>query len=251
MLAIERRQKIMEEITREGKVYVSALSQLFHVTEETIRRDLEKLEGQDLLRRSYGGAILNDHTGEDLSFQRRSSINSESKEAIAKKAMELVKDGDTIMMDSSTTCLALLHQLSSRKDLTIITNSIRLVYDFVTSPFHLISTGGNLRPNSYALTGPVAIATLQKYFVDIAVFSCKGVTLERDVMESNEEESVVKQWMIKQARKSILLADHSKFNRTAFIKTCDFEDITALVTDEMPNEEWQERLAGCQVNLIA
>ena len=251
MLAIERRQKIMEKISREGKVYVSALSKLFHVTEETIRRDLEKLEGRDLLRRSYGGAILNDHTSEDLSFQRRSSINSESKEAIAQKAMELVKDGDTVMMDSSTTCLALLQQLSTRKNLTVITNSIRLVYDFAASPFRLISTGGNLRPSSYALTGPVAVATLRKYFVDIAIFSCKGITMEREVMESNEEESVIKQWMIRQAHRSILLADHSKFNRTAFVKTCDFEDIGTLVTDEMPDEAWREHLANCRVNLIA
>lgn len=251
MLGIERRQKIMEKITREGKVYVSELSQLFRVTEETIRRDLEKLEDKDLLRRSYGGAVLSEHTNEDLSFQRRSSINSAGKEAIAQKAMGLIKDGDTIMVDSSTTCLALLHQITTRKNLTIITNSIRLAYDFASSSFRIISTGGNLRSNSYALTGSIAIATLKKYFVDIALFSCKSISRERGVMESNEEESIVKQCMMAQASKSILLVDHSKFDRTAFTRTCSFEDITTLVTDTPPDEEWKEYLIGCQVDLIA
>ena len=250
MLGIERRRKIMERLNQDRKVYVSDLSQLFTVTEETIRRDLEKLENQDLLRRSYGGAVLNEHTSEDLSFIKRTAINSEDKERIAEKAASLISDGDTIMVDSSTTCLALLQHLKQKKDLTIITNSIRLVNDFVNSPFRMISSGGILRSHSYALTGSVACATLKKYYVDLAIISCKGIDREKGLMESNEEESEIKQIMIEQAKKAILLADHSKFGKTAFIKTCDFSKIAAIVTDADPGDAWKEFLAKQQIKLI-
>ena len=87
MLGIERRRKIMDKLNEERKVYVSELAKLFGVTEETIRRDLEKLEGKDLLRRSYGGAVLNEHTNDDISFVKRSTILSENKQAIAERAL--------------------------------------------------------------------------------------------------------------------------------------------------------------------
>lgn len=251
MLGIERRQLIMDKIKQDKKVYVSELSQLFRVTEETVRRDLEKLEGDNLLRRSYGGAVLNEQkASEDLSFLKRSTINSESKEYIAQKAQNLISDGDTIMVDSSTTCLALLHHLQNHQDITIITNSIRLAYDFSTSPFRIISTGGSLRANSMALTGSATCTALERYYADIALISCKGIHEQLGVMESNEEESVVKQVMLAQAKKSLLLIDSSKFDKTAFVKTCELSAIDTLVTDKRPEDSWLETLSKKQVELI-
>ena len=250
MLGIERRRKIMDRLNLDKRVYVAELSKFFNVTEETIRRDLEKLESQDLLRRSYGGAVLNEHTNEDLSFIKRTTINSSDKGIIAEKAIGLIEDGDTIMIDSSTTCLSLMQHLKQKRDLTIITNSIRLINDFVNSPFTMISTGGVLRANSFALTGDSAYATLRKYYVDLSIISCKGLDREKGLMESNEAESSIKQIMIAQARRTILLADHSKFNKTAFIKTCDFTDISTIVTDMTPGEVWMEYLAKQQIRLI-
>jgi len=241
----------MDKIKQDKKVYVSELSQLFRVTEETVRRDLEKLEGDNLLRRSYGGAVLNEQkASEDLSFLKRSTINSETKEYIAQKAQNLISDGDTIMVDSSTTCLALLHHLQNHQDITIITNSIRLAYDFSTSPFRIISTGGSLRANSMALTGSATCTALERYYADIALISCKGIHEQLGVMESNEEESVVKQVMLAQAKKSLLLIDSSKFDKTAFVKTCELSAIDTLVTDKRPEDSWLETLNQKQVELI-
>ena len=250
MLGIERRQAIIDKLKQEHRVYVSELSKIFNVTEETIRRDLDKLESDDLIRRNYGGAVLNDYISEDLSFLRRSAINSKEKDVIAQKAMDFIKDGNTIMMDSSTTGLALLNRLKIRKDITIITNSIRLAYDFTNSQFKIISTGGTLRAKSFALTGDVTCNTLQRYYVDIAILSCKGIDIEKGVMESNEEESVVKQIMIAQAKKVILLVDHSKFDKVSFTKTCDFSKISMLITDKTPSNEWQDYLNEQQIDLI-
>ena len=250
MLGIERRQAIIDKLKQEHRVYVSELSTIFNVTEETIRRDLDKLESDDLIRRNYGGAVLNDYISEDLSFLRRSSINSKEKDIIAQKAMGFIKDGNTIMMDTSTTGLALLNRLKIRKDITIITNSIRLAYDFTNSQFKIISTGGTLRAKSFALTVDVTCNTLQRYYVDIAILSCKGIDIEKGVMESNEEESVVKQIMIAQAKKVILLVDHSKFDKVSFTKTCDFSKISMLITDKTPSNEWQNYLNEQQIDLI-
>lgn len=250
MLGLERRQKIMEKLRLEQKVYVSELAKLFKVTEETIRRDLEKLEAQDLLRRSYGGAMLTERTNEDLSYARRSNINSESKLAIAQKAVPLISSGDTVMVDASTTCYALLQQLRNRKQLTVITNSVRVMNDFAGSDFTLICTGGDLRPNSCALTGPLACRGLAGYYVDFALISCKGLDQQKGLMESNESEGEIKTQMMQQARKTILLADHSKWGKTAFVRFAGFEEIETLVTDIPPAPDWQQFLAEKEVRLI-
>lgn len=250
MLGLERRQKIMEKIRLDRKVYVSELAKSFKVTEETIRRDLEKLESQDLLRRSYGGAVIAESTSDELSYTRRSTINSESKLAIAEKAANLIHDGDTIMMDSSTTCQALLQRLKGQRDITVITNSIRLMSDFTNSGFKMICTGGTMRESSCALTGSIACQTLSKYYVDFAFISCKSIDLKKGIMESNESESRVKSVMMQQARKTILLVDHSKFDKTAFVKCDDFEHIDTVVTDDAPSKEWQEYFSEHHISLI-
>ena len=250
MLGLERRQKIMEKIRLDRKVYVSELAKSFKVTEETIRRDLEKLESQDLLRRSYGGAVIAESTSDELSYTRRSTINSESKLAIAEKAANLIHDGDTIMMDSSTTCQALLQRLKGQRDITVITNSIRLMSDFTNSGFKMICTGGTMRESSCALTGSIACQTLSKYYVDFAFISCKSIDLKKGIMESNESESRVKSVMMQQARKTILLVDHSKFDKTAFVKCDDFEHIDTVVTDDAPSKEWHEYFSEHHISLI-
>lgn len=250
MLGIERRQKILEKLKLEHRVYVAELSKLLNVTEETIRRDLDKLEEENIIRRDYGGAVLNDYADEDFSFLKRSAINGDLKNSIAQKAQELIGDNATIMMDSSTTCLALLNLLRQRKNLTIITNSIRLAHDFANSSFKIISAGGTLRAKSFALTGAVTCDTLRRYFVDFAILSCKGIDIERGVMESNDEESVIKQVMMAQAKKVILLVDGTKFGKISFSRTCDFSKISFLVTDSEPSAEWKNFLDKYRVRLI-
>lgn len=250
MLGIERRRRIMERLNAEKKVYVPDLAQEFNVTEETIRRDLERLEHEDLLRRSYGGAVLNERTAGALSFARRSFINSEDKNTIAAKAAKLIENGATIMLDASTTSLALLPQLKGKKDITIITNSARALIEGADLPCTMLSSGGTLRPHSLALTGPSACSMLSDHYADFAFLSCKGLDREQGVMESSEEENAVKQMMLHQSHQLILLADHSKFNQKAFVKTCSFDAIHALVTDNEPDMIWERFCAKEKIRLI-
>ena len=239
MLGIERRRRIMERLNVEKKVHVTELAKSFNVTEETIRRDLERLEDEDLLHRSYGGAVLNEQTTGALSFARRASINNEDKNSIAALAAKLISNGASLMFDASTTSLALLPQLKKKKSLTLITNSARAIAESLDCPHTLLSTGGILKPNALALTGAAAGKMLENYFVDFAFISCKGIDLKKGVLESNEEEGAIKQLMIKQARRTILLCDHSKFGAPAFFKICDVNSLDGLITDINPGEEWE------------
>jgi len=250
ILGLERRQKIMEYLKQDNKVYVNKLSKLFKVTEETIRRDLEKLENEGLLQRSHGGAVLKEPTSEDLSFSNRVAVNYTFKQAIAEKAKLLINDGDTIMVDSSTTALALIQLLTSKKNITIITNSIKLLNDFADANFKMISSGGDLRAHSFALVGTSACKALARYYVDFAIISCKGIDREKGIMESNELESNVNQQMSQQAKSTILLVDHSKFDKIAFTKTLEFMNIDYIITDQEPDTNWISFFKKQNVKLI-
>lgn len=240
MLGIERRRAILELLRRDRKVHVADLSENLSVTQETIRRDLEKLETDGLLRRSHGGAVPAGPGNEDLSFARRTAVNGDLKRRIALRAAGLVGDGSSLMMDSSSTVLALCALLAEKRELTVITNSIKILGDAGAQGMALISTGGNLRAHSLSLVGDAACRTIGGYNVDFAVFSCKGLDRERGVTESNEPEAAVKRAMARQARNRVLLADSTKFDRAVFARTLEFSDIDYVVTDRDPGRQWLE-----------
>ncbi|MDQ0203277.1 DeoR/GlpR family DNA-binding transcription regulator [Pectinatus haikarae] len=250
MLGIERRQKIINKMQQERKVYVNELAALFKVTEETIRRDLEKLEKQDFLRRSYGGAVLKEHTYDDISFSKRITLNLEEKQQIAQKACSLINKEDSIMVDASTTCLEVVQLLKNEKSLTWITNSIKIVYTLIHNSAKVIASGGILRNHSYSLTGSDAVNTLNNYCVDIALIGCKGMSMQQGITESNEAESIIKKKMAEQARTIILLADHSKFDNNGFAKTLDFKQINYVITDKQPSAKWASFLKKHNIKLI-
>lgn len=250
MLAAERRKKIIDLAHQEKRVLVSVLSKMFNVTEETIRRDLEKLEKEGIVTRTYGGAMLNRHTNEDLPFKTRNEMNADIKQSIAIKALDLIKEGDTLMVDPSSTSFELLQLLSNKNNLTVITNSVNILHHFSGSELNIISTGGTLRPRSLSLVGQVAQNTLQRYNVDKAVISCRGIDLHKGITESNEPECELNRTMLQQCDKVILLADHTKFDKTAFIFLSELERIDYLVTDREPSEQWKRTLRELNIELI-
>lgn len=250
MLGIERRQRIVDKLREERKVYVADLSRSLSVTQETIRRDLEKLEQDGLLRRSYGGAVLARASQEDLSIDNRSAANYDLKRAIAEKASGLVTNGSSVMAESGSTVIALVETLRTKKDLTIVTNSVKLLWDHAGSGFNMISTGGDLRSHSLSLVGASACRSLESFNVDLALFSCKGLDMEKGVTESNEPEAAVKQAMIRQAKTRILLADHTKFDQVFFVKTLEWQDVDIVVTDIEPKRQWLEFFRKNEVQLI-
>lgn len=245
MLPLERRQNIVEQIAIDRSVRVINLSEKFHVTEETIRRDLEKLEKQGILKRTYGGAVIvegrDEGRSEEVSFMGRSKKNIESKIGMGQKVSEIVQDGDLIMMDSSTTSLEVAKKLINHKDLTIITNSMAILTAMVQyNKVNTVCTGGSLHRNALAFSGPIATKNINNYYADKVILSCKSMDMEKGIMEPNDFEADVKRAMIGTAEVVILVVDHTKFDRLSVARLYDFSIIDFVVTDIEPSEEWME-----------
>lgn len=252
MLAIERRNEILEKLQKEKKVVVSELSKVYGVSEETIRRDLEKLENDGYVIKSYGGAVLNENLNIDMPFNVRKNTNVVGKQKIAEIVRDMVKDGERLMLDSSSTAVFIAKALKERhKNLTVITNSIEIIIElFDMQDWHVLSTGGLAMEGSLALVGPQTDQMLHSYHVDKAVISCKGLDMENGITDSNELHAGNKKTMLERADSRILVVDHSKFGYTAFTKIGDLGNISMIITDEKPEGRWLELFEKNKVECV-
>ncbi|MBS6194585.1 MAG: DeoR/GlpR transcriptional regulator [Clostridiales bacterium] len=239
MLALERRNLILEKLQEEKRVVVSELSGLYNVSEETIRRDLEKLENEGYAIKSYGGAVINENTSIDMPFNVRKKRNVSGKQKIAELVAELIQDGDRIMLDASTTAVFVAKAIKNKQRLTVITNSIEILIELAdVSGWNIISTGGVMKEGYLAFLGAKAEDTIRSYYVDKAVVSCKALDKEKGMMDSSDFFAHAKQTMMESAKESILAVDHSKFEDTAFSKVGDIRAVSVVVTDRKPSAEW-------------
>ncbi len=241
MLAIERKNEIMNKLRLEQRVLVSELAVHYGVTEETIRRDLDKLEKEGYATKTYGGAIWGSSLKADLSHTIRNKTNVDAKSAIAAQICAMIHDGDHLMLDESSTSLFIAKQLKDKKNLTIITSSVEIVVELSgTEGFTILCTGGQLRSTALALDGFHVPEFLSKYHVDKAIISCKGIHSEAGITDSSEQIAMAKKAMIKSAHQTILAVDDSKFDKAAFRQVAAFEDIQMVVTNCKPPESWQK-----------
>jgi len=239
MLAIERRNQILEKLQIDRRVVVSELSQLYNVSEETIRRDLEKLENDGFAIKSYGGAVINENYNIDLPFNIRKNTNVLGKQKIASLIHDMIYDGERLMLDASSTAVFIAKGLQKKKNLTLITNSIEIVVDlFDKTDWHIISTGGSVKEGSFALVGPQTDQMLSSYYVDKAIVSCKGFDLKAGFTDSDDVHARNKYTMLQNAAEKILVVDSSKFDKIGFTKIGDLRDVTKVVTDEKPDDKW-------------
>ena len=187
MLPIERKNEILSKLMLEGKVIVSDLAALYSVTEETIRRDLEKLEREGFAKKTYGGAVKSDNMTAELPYTVRKLTNVSGKKFIAEKIGELIQDGDTIMLDASTTALFTVKSIFNKHNLTLITNSVEILLDLPASnDWRIISTGGTYRQDSMSFLSASATAVISNYHADYAVMSCKGLDISKGITDTRE-----------------------------------------------------------------
>lgn len=251
MLAIERKNEILATLQKEQRVLVAELSKKYKVTEETIRRDLEKLEKEGFVKKTYGGAVLNTNTSLDLPLRIREKTNKKEKLAISKMVSNLIEDGDSIMLDSSSTSLMIARNLKQLKNITVITNSVEVLIELAGSKgVNIISTGGTLRFSSLSLVGKNAEKTVKNFYVDKAILSCKGIDMEKGITESNEAEAEVKNAMKACAKTTILAIDSSKFNNISFVKVMGLTKGDIVVTDKIENDRWLQYFEKNGVQLI-
>lgn len=231
MIAVDRQRKILNLVNERGSVRVAEISNLFNVTPETVRRDLDILEGDGKLQRSHGGAVRLAAELTDVPYLEREATHAKEKAEIARAALTLIAPGDRITLDASSTAWYLARALPDIA-LTVLTNSIRVVQELsARERIQVITTGGILRSTSMSLVGPLAEETLGKYHVNKAFVSCKGVHPVHGVSESNELQALVKRKMVAIADQTVLLADGSKLGVRDFTYSFATTDLDIIVTD--------------------
>ncbi len=244
MLSIERQQKIMELFQIKSFLSVTYLRDQLFFSEATIRRDLEDLEQQGLIRRIRGGAICNTGSSIETPLAIRAAENSTDKKRIAKKAADIVRDNDVLFLDASTTVMELVPFLAHKANLTIITNCLQtstIIADQLKCT--LICTGGTYHRNTASLVGPFSESCVTKKFADVFLFSVQSVDSKNGLTDQGEEVAHLKSIMMRQAKSVVLLADASKFGRTAFCKVAPLSDVTTIVTNHSKvfhDECWNE-----------
>lgn len=251
MAGKERLMAIRQTIQTQKKASVGELSKICRVTEETIRRDLDMLEADGVVTRVHGGAIWNEGIQkEGVHFYRRMSKHLKEKQEIARKTAKLFEGKTTMIADSSTTVMEALKLLPQSPDITVVTNSTEVFREFQQSPLNIISTGGEYNKKSLSLQGQLAKTNILKYNVSLALISCKGLSIEKGVLDSNESEAEVKKAMLSQAEEIALLVDFSKFDQSAFVNLIDLQKVNYIITDRSPSEKWIEYCSEQGIELI-
>jgi len=242
MFALERQKRILEMLNANGAVWVSKLSVELGVTEETVRRDLEKLEKQEALLRTHGGAIPIQDSSYELSLEKRKQTNSDIKERLAKEAAKHILPGDTIFLDSSTTTFFIAKEIKKLRNITVITNSLRIINELSGTELIKVLTVGGLISNNQSLVGSLAESTIENnYFADKFFFSSKGINADIGVLESNEQECFIKQKILLNANEKYYLCDSSKIGKVGFYKLAPIEAIDYFITDSALSDEYVEK----------
>ena len=251
MLNLERRTKILELLAEHGKVGVGELSRLFKTSEVTIRSDLKDLHRQGLLRRAHGGAVKVETVSVDPSLQVKAEQHADEKRRIGAAAAALVKDGDSIILDSGTTTQQIAKQIKGKKELTVITNGLNIALELLGSKgVQLILLGGMVRENSFSAVGHFAEEMLGQLSANKLFLAVDAFDLEFGLTTPNLEESKVNQAMVRVAREGILVADSSKFGKRSLSRIVPLGQIDKIVTDDALPEDSRAELRARGIELI-
>ncbi|SOD85852.1 DeoR/GlpR family DNA-binding transcription regulator [Streptomyces sp. Ag109_G2-15] len=237
MAGAERLRQITEAVREAGRVGVAELAALTGASEMTIRRDLEVLADQGVLERYRGGARSLLLRGEEPPFALRAQEGAEVKRRIAAEVVDLIADGESVVLDSGTTCLEVARALRHRR-LTVAPLSLHAVNALTGAPdVTLLVPGGRPRSGELALTGPLTQASLAALRFDTAVIGCCGLTAADGLTAFDLDDAAVKRAAIASARRVIAVADSTKLSRTALAFVAPASALHALVTDEAAPEE--------------
>jgi DeoR family transcriptional regulator of aga operon/DeoR family myo-inositol catabolism operon transcriptional repressor len=255
MIVVQRRNIIKEQLLLERSVKVADLVKKFNVSEETIRRDLNQLEREGIIRKNYGGAILVDELYQTVAVvppvQQRTFEHYEEKDLIGRKAAELVQDDQIVIIDSGSTTGFLAKYLREVTRLTVVTNGLNVADECSQNEdASVIVIGGKMIRKSASLVGPQAEAELQKYNAHISFLGTSGISLRKGFTSSDLYEAEVKRAMIAAGQKVVILADHSKFERQALISFSVFQDVDILITSDLVNPGILREIESTGVKVI-
>lgn len=250
MLNTHRREHILDQISSHRKVSVMDIATSLDVSDETVRRDLKDLEKEGLLRRVHGGAISLTPIRDEPISERVQKLAKE-KGLIAQLAVKLITDGTSVFLNIGSTVESLARQLGQFNDLKLYTNSLNVAQ--IANEFKGVTvfvTPGQLRSVETDLVGYDTVSYIQNYYFDTVFMGIAGIDVDRGFMDYEEDESRIRQTLIKSARNKVMLADSSKFGKSANICSASFDEIDRLVTDVKPEKVFQERFNASGMAVI-
>lgn len=247
----QRREAILQTLTRQGAVQVTALVDEYQVSAVTIRNDLSALEAQGLATRSHGGATLTRTPPPEQSIRQKDALNAEQKDHIGALAATLVQAGDNIIIDSGTTTISLARHLRNALDVTVMTNGLNIAWELADAPgVELILAGGLLRKQSLSIQGSQAEATLQAYNFDKLFLGVDGFDLQFGITTHHEAEASLNHKMVERAKKVIVLTDSSKFGRVSLHRIVQLDRVHTVITDAGISQEYRDGLHKLGIEVL-
>jgi DeoR family transcriptional regulator, fructose operon transcriptional repressor len=249
MLAEERRQRVLDMVSRQGCVALTELAQAISVSESTIRRDLDYWHQQGVLKRTHGGAIYLGDLSPMPALEERTSSQIEEKRAIAQAAAARIRDGDALLLDGGTTTLEVARLLVGRS-LQIVTNSLPIANLFASSrETELVMLGGYVYPKTGVALGPLTVRMMEEIHVHQTILSVGGITA-KGLFNSNLLLVELERGMMRCADEVVVVADHTKFGRQALAFLCESSAVDTLIADDGISPEQRALIDETQVRLI-
>lgn len=248
----ERKRIILEKLQQENRVYVSELSQLFEISEVTIRKDLKELEERGLLKRTYGGATIVAKAAIESSLDILQFMKVEEKKAIARAAYEFITDNDAVLLDASTTTRELAYLIrDGHKRMTVVTTAVQIAYELARCEhLEVLQIGGLIRRTLYTAMGPLATSALRALHVDKAFIGVNGVDINIGLTTQNLFECEIKNLIINASTQAYVLADASKMRCVTLGVICPVDRVDFIITDSSIPGEIEKELRTRDVELI-
>ena len=234
----QRRQRILAALYEQRHVSARDLAQVLAASEATVRRDLKALAAEGEIELAYGGASL--RRPSDYSFRSKGKRNVEEKRIIGRLAADLVGEDEQIFLDSGTTCFEMIPFLKSRRRLSIICSSARLAIEFDSPGVSVILLGGQYRPDRMDTVGSLATATLDQLRGYTCFIGADGLDRDFGPAAADLESADLNRRAVRNARRTILLADHTKFASASLCKIVDWDSVSRIVTDTSPTPDWAD-----------
>lgn len=227
----EREASILEYLREHKGANVPELCAALFVSEPTMRRDLAKLNAAGTIIRTHGGALHRSELGENLPLPMREKENPEAKTVIGKKCLELINDGDTVMVDASSTALALLQEIGDKKAVVVVTNSAKAPLVLANKNVKTFVSGGELASNTYVYIGSYTESFLRTFNADICFFSVRTLTQDGMLTDNAIEENSVRKVMMSQSKKKVLLLNSGKIGEPCMNNLCSINDVDFIVSE--------------------
>jgi DeoR/GlpR family transcriptional regulator of sugar metabolism len=247
----ERRQQVLHRVREDGRVSVAQLSQEFGVSEVTIRNDLQALADRRLIVRTHGGAVSANPETYELALAMRRQQQVQEKGRIGEAGAAIVTNGDAIILDSSSTALAIAQHLKSHRHLTIVTNSLAVAQEMLDAPgVTVVMSGGRVRRDTASLVGTDGLDILDKFNIQKGFFGAHGITVEDGLTDVNADEAEVKRELVTMCRQVVAVLDATKWGQVGLVSFAPLERVNTVISDTHAPADLVEQIRALDTEII-